>query len=125
MNKGKIIIETIVDGQLTEEKYICKIGNNNIEYNDKQKTKTVLRVEEDKVIISRSGKMNYSLYHDGESQVEAKLETTIEGQAFSMQLHIANKYLDIKKHDKILSIEIHFMREDENLVKQIFKVEEK
>lgn len=125
MNKGKIIIETIVDGQLTEEKYICKIGNDTIEYNDKQKTKTVLKVEEERVIISRSGTMNYSLYHDGESQVEAKLETTIEGQAFNMQLRIANKYLDIKKHDKILSIEIHFMREDESLVKQIFKVEEK
>ncbi|WOO87310.1 DUF1934 family protein [Mollicutes bacterium LVI A0039] len=125
MNKAKIVIETTVEGQTTVEKYICRFDPETIEYTDKQKTKTILKFDEEKAEIRRHGFVNYNLVHDGTCITESLFETMVEGQPFSMNLKIENKYYKLSKYGKILSIEIHFMREDNCLVKQNFKVEEK
>lgn len=125
MEKAKIIIETTVDGETTIEKYICKYNDNEIRYQDKQKTVTTINYDQQQMAVERSGFVNYSLIHDGESLAESEFKTLVEGEPFSMDLKIENKLYTVNKYGKILSIEIQFLREDKCLVKQVFKVEGK
>ncbi len=125
MKKAKIIIETHVEGEVVTEKYICKFDDTKIEYQDRQKTITSIVYDEDKMVLTRNGFVNYQLTHDGESYVESNFKTLVEGEPFEMVLKIENKSYNIDKYGKILSIEIQFLREDNNLVKQVFKVEAK
>lgn len=125
MKKAKIIIETTVEGQTTTEKYICKYNENEIVYQDKQKTVTKISYDDKLMEVNRSGFVNYNLIHDGQSHVESEFKTLVEGEPFSMNLKIENKIYTVNKYDKILSIEIQFIREDKSLVKQVFKVEVK
>lgn len=125
MKKAKIEIKTIIDDQITAEKYICKLDDNTIEYRDKQKTQTTINYSEDKMKVSRCGFVNYELVHDGSSKCSSEFETLVEGEAFRMELNIQNKYYKLAKYGKILSIEIHFERDDKQLIKQKFNVEVK
>lgn len=125
MKKAKIEISTLVDGEKTLEKYICKFNEDTIEYIDKQKTKTIIEYTATEMMLTRSGFMNYSLKHDGSSVSECVLSTQVEGQPFMMDLKIENKYYNLSKYGKIVIIEIHFLREDGCCVEQIFKVEAK
>ncbi len=125
MQKARIEIETHVDGETTFEKYICKYDERTIIYQDKQKTVTTINFDQDKMKLDRNGFVNYNLIHDGMSKVESEFNTLVEGEPFSMTLKIENKFYAINKYGKILSIEIQFLREDNCLVKQVFKVEGK
>lgn len=125
MQKAKIEIETHVDGQTTFEKYICKYNEQTIIYQDKQKTVTTLNFDSNQMQLDRAGFVNYNLVHDGTSKVESEFHTLVEGEPFTMILKIENKFYAVNKYGKILSIEIQFLREDNCLVKQVFKVEGK
>ncbi len=125
MQRAKIEIETHVEGEVVVEKYICKFDEQTIEYKDRQKTTTVIRYDDQKMDLNRSGFVNYNLVHDGTSKTESEFQTLVEGKPFSMILKIENKYYKVSKYGKILSIEIQFLREDNCIVKQIFKVEAK
>ncbi len=125
MQRAKIEIETHVDGETTFEKYICKYDEQTIIYQDKQKTTTTLKFGESQMELDRDGFVNYNLIHDGSSKVESEFNTLVEGEPFSMILKIENKFYALNKYGKILSIEIQFLREDNCLVKQVFKVEGK
>lgn len=125
MKKAKIEIETYIEGEVVTEKYICKFDDSNIEYQDRQKTVTKIKYNENQMVLNRSGFVNYELTHDGSSLVESNFKTLVEGEAFEMVLKIENKSYIINKYGKIISIEIQFLREDNNLVKQVFKVEAK
>ncbi|WOO89063.1 hypothetical protein R2F61_09390 [Mollicutes bacterium LVI A0078] len=125
MKKAKIEIETHIEDEVVTEKYICKFDDSNIEYQDRQKTVTKIKYNENQMILNRSGFVNYELTHDGSSSVESNFKTLVEGEPFEMVLKIENKSYIINKYGKILSIEIQFLREDNNLVKQVFKVEAK
>lgn len=125
MQKAKIEIETHVDGETTTEKYICKYDERTIIYQDKQKTVTTINFDPEQMELDRSGFVNYNLTHDGRSSVQSEFKTLVEGEPFSMNLKIKNKFYALNKYDKILSIEIQFLREDNCLVKQVFKVEGK
>lgn len=125
MKKAKINIITEIDDHVVTEKYICSYDQNTIEYKDKQKTLTKLIYNQEHMQVIRSGHVNYKLQHDGSSKASSEFHTKVDGQPFSMMLNIENKSYIISKCDKILSIEIQFLREDNCLVKQTFKVEEK
>lgn len=125
MNKAKIEIETKVDGETVVEKYICHYNENTIVYKDKQKTTTTITYDQSKMDLTREGFVNYQLLHDGVSKTESDFQTLVEGEPFSMVLKIENKYYNVSKYGKILSIEIQFKREDNCVVKQVFKVEAK
>ncbi len=125
MKKAKIEIVTTIEGETITEKYICNYNESIIEYKDKQKTTTTITYSESEASLERSGFVNYRLKHDGSSYIESDFQTLVEGQPFSMVLKIQNKYYNVSKCGKILSIEIHFLREDNCLVKQEFKVEAK
>ncbi len=125
MKKAKIEIVTTIEGETITEKYICNYNESTIEYKHKQKTTTAIAYDQSEANLERSGFVNYKLKHDGSSYVESDFQTLVEGQPFSMVLKIQNKYYNVSKCGKILSIEIHFLREDNCLVKQEFKVEAK
>lgn len=125
MKKAKIEIETKVEGSSTTEKYICQFNEDTITYKDKQKTTTTIAYFGDKMEIKREGFVNYSLTHDNSSKSTSQFKTLVEGQPFEMELIIQNKSYKVTKCGKILSIETRFVREDNELVTQLFKVEEK
>lgn len=125
MNKAKIEVETSVEDETVIEKYICHYNEDTIIYKDKQKTTTTIKYDRLKMNLTREGFVNYQLLHDGVSKTESDFQTLVEGELFSMVLKIENKYYDVSKYGKILSIEIQFKREDNCVVKQVFKVEEK
>ncbi len=125
MKKGKIEIQTTVDGQTVSEKYICKVDDNTIIYTDKQKTTSTLTVGSEELNVKREGFVNYELMHDGKSKSSSPFNTLVEGQEFSMELIIQNKSLKINSDDSNHEIEISFEREDKCIVKQNIKVEAK
>lgn len=125
MKKAKIEIETTVEDNVSIEKYICQFDEDTIIYKDKQKTTTTINYCSDKMEIKREGFVNYSLTHDNGNKSTSKFKTLVEGQPFEMELLIQNKSYKVTKCGKILSIETQFVREDNELVTQLFKVEEK
>ncbi len=122
MKKNKIEIITEVDNEKTSEKYICKEKEGYITFNDKSKSTFEITYDHQKAYIKRSGSRSYKMMHDGKSNVEATFATIVENEPFTMVMQIKNKYFKVFKCDKILCIEIHFQRDDNSLVKQIYKV---
>lgn len=125
MRKAKIEIETKVEGNVATEKYICQFDEDTIIYKDKQKTTTTITYFNDKMEVKREGFVNYCLTHDNGNKSSSQFKTLVEGQPFEMELLIQNKSYKVTKCGKILSIETQFVREDNELVTQLFKVEEK
>lgn len=125
MKKAKIEIETIIESQRTFEKYICNFDNSKIMYTDKQKTRTKIKYNEEQMRMTKEGNVNYSIFHDGASVSRSLFKTKVDGNPFEFTFEIENKYYNVRKYDKILSIEFHYIREDKQLVKQNIKVEEK
>lgn len=125
MSKAKLIIISTEDKVKTEEKYICNLDDDCFTYTDKQKTQYEVRFANDYLTIKTSGHFNYEVVHQSAGEHHFEIEIKFAENQQKIATYIENKYYKLTIYDKIIRIDIHFLREDNTLIKKQYNVEVK
>ncbi len=126
MSKAKLTITTKNANESESQSYVCNYQQDKITYTNREKvTTTITLVDEQLVTVLRTGSINSKFIHDGHSKQKTKYNIQMYGLENNFEIEFQNKYLSINKYDKIVSIEIHFINDQNELIEQIYKVEVK
>lgn len=100
-----------------EQVYEAQVVGDSIVYFDEDNNRISLIIKPDCIEVIKRGSMNYHVFHAPNRTWEMDIKVQLNGQVFSDCAKILTTSLDINREH----IEVHFIRNDEEEITQIWE----